>query len=449
MLRARSPLVPRAATALAVTLMLESACGGVGVSEDPFARPTNGPGGSAGAMSGSGGAAAAPAAGTGASRACSGGGIADDAGGGNCGQVSAGGAGGDSDAGGRGGGTPHETTGGGGDAGDAGASAGGVGGARVGPVGGGGATGHAGALSGGAGGSRVAEGGAGAAGEAGNASAPIDPVNLGERRCAHDAPFLPPVRVEGLPPSAVRLRLSPDERVGYFARLSSTSDYDILVATRETRHEAFVVGEPLPANGVSWDFSPAPTGDASILFLESQDSGIWKIYESHWNPKVAAFGTVALAPGLREDTATYTDGGPYITPNGEAIYFHSTRFGDGNRLALARRVGATFGAVQHLNLGLAHGQSFPVVSSDELTLYFALTHSDDGQVDIWSASRRSTSEKFASFRKLEGVNTEANEVPSYISEDGCRLYFDRNTGLPFAWGRPDDAVYVAERIPDE
>jgi hypothetical protein len=48
--------------------------------------------------------------------------------------------------------------------------------------------------------------------------------------------------------------------------------------------------------------------------------------------------------------------------------------------------------------------------------------------DIWTASRSSISVPFGNVANLAGVNTSANEFPSWISDDGCRLYVWNNSG---------------------
>jgi hypothetical protein len=269
--------------------------------------------------------------------------------------------------------------------------------------------------------------------------------------CSEAEPFASPTRVPGRPNRAVRLRTSPDERVGYYALPTATSSYDLLVSTRDTARGAFGEGGSLPFNDAAWDFSPTLPSDGTIVYLESNRSGSWKLYQSEWDAEAEAFGPLAFPPGLSSATQTYSDGGPSVSPDGAAIYFHTNRQGR-QLLATARRNGADFGPVVLIDSGDVPNPGTPVVSSDELTLYFAVeagTEAEGRHIDIWSASRSSTSQPFTGFREVSGVNTSANEVPSFISEDGCRLYFDRNTGFPFGWGRADDAAYFAERQPEE
>lgn len=267
--------------------------------------------------------------------------------------------------------------------------------------------------------------------------------------CSPEAAFGPSALVEGLPGGAVRLRTSPDERVGYYAISSPTARYDLFVATREARGDAFSEGESLAFNDAAWDFSPTLPGNGAVLYLESNRSGSWKIYQSEWDAEAEAFGPLAFAAGLSNAAAAYNDGGPYVTADGDAIYFHTDRQGR-QLLAMSRRSEGSFGPIVLIASGELGPVGTPIVSADEVTLYFAVqvgTEAAGMHMDIWSATRSSTSEAFTNFGEVSGVNTPANEVPSFISEDGCRLYFDRNTGFPFGWGRADDAAFVAERPP--
>ncbi|HKO89740.1 MAG TPA: hypothetical protein VJU61_01225 [Polyangiaceae bacterium] len=265
--------------------------------------------------------------------------------------------------------------------------------------------------------------------------------------CSHEAAFGAPAPVPGLPLRAVRLRTSPDERLGYYAWPSATFRYDLLVATRETRSSAFGEGESLAFNDAGWDFSPTLPNDNTVLYLESNRSGSWKLYQSEWDAEAQVFGPLAFPAGLSNSTATYNDGGPFISADGAVMYFHTNRLGR-QLLASARRSGDSFGPIYLIDSGAVLIGGFPAVSPDELTMYFAAevgSEAEGKHEDIWSASRSSTSEAFTNFREVAGVNTPANEVPSFISADGCRLYFDRNTGFPFSWGRTDDTAYFAER----
>ncbi len=270
-------------------------------------------------------------------------------------------------------------------------------------------------------------------------------------RCSSKAPFGIPERVLGLPDGAVRLRLNPSETVGYYARFPITSSYaDLEVTKRASRSDAFSTGISLNTNDSGWDFTPTLPSDGSIIYFESRANDLtWRIHQSVWDPGQQAFGSVDLVAGLGAGGNHGADGAPYILPSGEVLYFHSDRFGMG--IMRAERIGTSFARVKTVPItfpqGLIFTASCPVVSPDELTIYFTAQDSA-GRTDVWTATRTNATGPFGEAAPVLEVNrATTNEVPSFISEDGCRLYFDRNSNVPFHWTPPGNS-FVAEREPD-
>jgi hypothetical protein len=269
-------------------------------------------------------------------------------------------------------------------------------------------------------------------------------------RCSSAAPFGTPQRVPGLPDGAVRLRLNPSETVGYYARFPPGSYADLEVTKRSSRGDAFSTGISLNMNDSGWDFTPTLPSDGSIMYFERRISNLrWKIHQSVWDPGQQIFGPIDLVAGLGAGGSDGSDGAPYTLPSGEVLYFHSDRFGMG--LMRAERVGTSFSRVTTVPITFPPGLSFttacPVVSPDELTIYF-VAQDTPGRTDIWTATRSTAADSFGEAAPVVEVNTASgNEVPSFISEDGCRLYFDRNSNVPFGWTPPGDS-FVAERVPD-
>lgn len=271
--------------------------------------------------------------------------------------------------------------------------------------------------------------------------------------CASTAPFGTPERVAGLPEGAVRLRLDPNESVGYYARfLDATSAFNIESAIRSGLHGPFSTIFTAGTNDRSWDLSPSLAADGSVLYFESRDSEspIWKIHQRLWDLKSQSFGAIVVISPLGPKDDNFSDGGPYTTPSGSALYFHSDRPGSG--IFRAVEVGTSW--VQGGEVPITFPgkidlmAAYPVVSPDELTLYFA-AYEVGRQTDIWRATRATTKASFGEALPLAEINTaDANEVPSFISEDGCRLYFDRNSNVPFSWNPPAGNTFVAERALD-
>ena len=81
----------------------------------------------------------------------------------------------------------------------------------------------------------------------------------------------------------------------------------------------------------------------------------------------------------------------------------------------------------------------PALTPDELTLYFGSSpRAGTGRKeDIWVQERPSVNDPFNAAVNVGELNTQPQNFPSWVSPDGCRLYFDAGTF-------PRD-LYVAER----
>jgi hypothetical protein len=78
----------------------------------------------------------------------------------------------------------------------------------------------------------------------------------------------------------------------------------------------------------------------------------------------------------------------------------------------------------------------PLVTSDELTLYFA---EGPNYSEIYMSTRASKTEPFAEREPVPELV--AGYAPSWLSADGCRLYFDQNVSSD------DLDIVMAERQP--
>jgi len=66
----------------------------------------------------------------------------------------------------------------------------------------------------------------------------------------------------------------------------------------------------------------------------------------------------------------------------------------------------------------------PALSEDGLVAYFGSTRMGGaGMMDIWTASRTSTTGTFGQFANLGELNTAEQDFATWLSPDGCRLYF--------------------------
>lgn len=282
-------------------------------------------------------------------------------------------------------------------------------------------------------------GGAGGTGGVGGAGG-APPVDL---KCSPTAPFTSMARQVFDVRGVIRARLTPDELTAYAATYSSTANWQIAVSERAARDDVFPA--PVEVEGVNsagLDLSPFLSHDGLTLYLESTRAGFDKLYVASRVHSEDSFSTPILAPGVSDRGDTSQSGGPYLSSSLK-LYFQMVTSA-GQHLYQAARDGAGWTApVLVLDIGAT--VAFPVVTSDDLTVYFAL-RGPEGQWDIWVATRSNTAEAFDAAEPVVELNVaEDSEFPTWLSPDDCRLYFDRSPGGD--WNR--NAALMIERAPLE
>ena len=247
--------------------------------------------------------------------------------------------------------------------------------------------------------------------------------------CRSSQPFGTPAPVPVLNPGGnlYAARLSPDERVAYFA--INTGQAGIFISVRSNRFDPFGPPTPLSAvNDASVTNTPSATADGLVLFFESTRSGPYqfRIYRA-----VRSFlGAEFSKPVLVTDLGDVPAGGPFVTPDGGALYFHSLR-GDTMDLYRAVNNGTGFDPPERL-LGVStdDGDEYaPVVTPDELTIFYQTS------AGLMSASRDSLELPFGppvTLTELDTMKSGTVPQPDWVSLDGCRLYYmqhdDAGTG---------------------
>jgi hypothetical protein len=136
-----------------------------------------------------------------------------------------------------------------------------------------------------------------------------------------------------------------------------------------------------------------------------------------------------------------SDGDSYLLPDGNVIYFTSNRTGQ-YRLYRSFRAGGAFSEaalVKGVDLDAADDKGSPAVTPDELTLVF-YSNRVNPRFDAYEARRSSTVDDFSTPRALDELNSSGTTTaPTWISADGCVLYFTR--AVPNTPGQ----IYVAMR----
>jgi hypothetical protein len=262
--------------------------------------------------------------------------------------------------------------------------------------------------------------------------------------CDVTKPFGIPVAVLGLNDVNHRRtnsRLSEDELTVYAAQLAPGADidWDIYVGHRSTTSDPFTGFTRLDnIDTTSNDYDGSMSADGLNLVVESSRNGGFDAFLSTRGAVASPFPS----PTLVDLGATGTNGGPYLVGGANVLYFHSFRNGS-NDLYRAVRSGGAWVVTELSSLNTSADEAFPVVSLDELAIYFSSSRggpSAAGSNDIWMATRTSRDQPFDPPVNLGDVNSALYESADWVSSDGCRLYYDRTDEVNLT-----SEVFVVER----
>ena len=107
---------------------------------------------------------------------------------------------------------------------------------------------------------------------------------------------------------------------------------------------------------------------------------------------------------------------------------------------MSKRNGTSFSSPMLVGgIASASDEGDPVVTPDGLTIYFRSNRAAPlGGYNIYVATRVDVTDPFSDVQLVPNVNTDADEGPSWISPDDCRLYLSSDVA-----GSND--IYVATR----
>jgi Tol biopolymer transport system component len=225
--------------------------------------------------------------------------------------------------------------------------------------------------------------------------------------------------------------LSPDELTIYFASNRNdpgTPDYDIFVASRATVNADFGAASPITAvNTGSDDRDPSISSDGLSLFFHSSRNAAADSYDLFVSTRTNTGTSFGAATPLGSDINTATvETAPFVTADGQSLYFNRDA-GTGTYSILRAGLGATgfSNPVKLTELEPAgEGAYSPALSADGLTMFFASDRAGGaGSGDIWMATRTTPTGTFGSITNVAELNTASPEYPTWLSPDGCRLYF--------------------------
>jgi Tol biopolymer transport system component len=266
--------------------------------------------------------------------------------------------------------------------------------------------------------------------------------------CNTGAPFGPPGLVRGLEGLTISsARLTESENSVVFSQQVDGGDPDIYVAERADPSSPFVAPTQLPGVNlpVTSEYWPTFSSDKKLVFFESDrdlDGGAVLDQARIWQGTRSTvlgehFGNIRVQT-VFENPDGGGEGAPYMHPGGQALYFMSLARGGAGDLDLFvvpifDEVG-TAGTPQNLGsdpggVNTAHAELAPVVSYDELTIFFAreddLTHPS-----IWVATRSAKSAKFGNATEVAELKGGTFTWPTWLSNDSCRLYFVSDRATP-------------------
>lgn len=269
--------------------------------------------------------------------------------------------------------------------------------------------------------------------------------------CDPTGAFDAPVRITEIESSSGGVpRLTADELEIFFHGVVSTMgtvDGNIYRAERSTTGRPF--GEPIAltkVNTTSNEFNASVSSDGLMLFFESdRTSGEGNhLYVSTRTARVGEFGAPSEVANINSPTVTDGDDQPFVTADGQELWFTSTRTGGLGVEDIYHAVwnGSGFANVAAITaLSSSAADWLPTLSADKLTVYLSSNRpGGKGSFDIWTAHRSTTSDGFPPPTPVPEINSSANDYVGWLSPDNCRLYF--SSEIPSAPG-----LYVATRHP--
>jgi hypothetical protein len=261
--------------------------------------------------------------------------------------------------------------------------------------------------------------------------------------CDTTKPFNAPTLVAFSDPSSQDYMpfLSRDELTMFFSstRGDSTDVAHIYSTTRSNLQSAFGVATLVAGvdDVATIDQSDsALSADGLTMYFRGGDQTIGSLYQATRGSLLETFGAATLIPNVNSPPQ-FDNGDPAIDADG-SLWLESTRDGVGISIYHAAYDNGSFDTpVAEHELSSAGNDFAPTLSADGLTIFFASDRRANSDDDIYVASRTSTTDTFSTPQSVTELDTSDDEVPHWLSADGCRLYFSRTTTTT--------SIYVASR----
>lgn len=207
--------------------------------------------------------------------------------------------------------------------------------------------------------------------------------------------------------------------------------------------EVLNLGDPINTTNV--EDSPCISTDGNRLYFSSNRNGGVGGMDIWFSQKVSGAWITPVNLGTIINS-TANEGGIYVSPDGNKLYFTSDRNGGlgGSDIWVSTKVSGNW--TTPINLGAPINSpdedGFLCLSSDGNKLYFSSTREGGfGGLDIWVSTKTGTT--WSEPENLgPAVNTEMDEWCPFISADGQKLYFTSNR----SGGKGGDDIWVVENI---
>lgn len=227
--------------------------------------------------------------------------------------------------------------------------------------------------------------------------------------------------------------LSSDELTAYLSsnRPGGAGGYDIYVATRASRTAPFSTPQLLPGVNTTMDESHPVVTPNGLAIYASQVQTDYKITRAVRSSTAEPFGRLSLVTDLDSPDASVYDSDVSFAANGNA-YFSSMRTGTPD-LYIATpngNSGAFFPptVVNGVDLETSFFEGCAVISPDEKTLVFCSNRPGGvGGFDLYMTVRASATAAFPAITPLAALNTAEHDQASWLSADGCVLYYVSGT----------------------
>jgi hypothetical protein len=270
------------------------------------------------------------------------------------------------------------------------------------------------------------------------------PIDVVVARCNPDAPFGAPQPVAGLNTELgdTSARFTPDELTVVFSRRASNNTFNLFTASRASIDAAFDTPTLLTTvNSVASDVWPTLSPDGRLLLFDSDrvSPNVFHMFVARRSTPTTPFDPPAATPVL-EDREVH----PMLASEA-ALYFASAQRGGFGASEIWRAEIDAAGAISTPvavvgGVNTADHEDAPAVTADERQIFFRRI--SGGEEDIYTARRSTAADGFGTSSAVAGLaEPDVREVPSWISPDGCHLYF--HSDAPGGMG--DEDIYLARR----